>query len=344
MSTKVKETDTASSEVKPVTEQTTPSELTDQVKQLSLSESKKKSTSTTTKDKNEKKKVIKKKTNVSRAKKIFGKDPEQEILNMIQIACNDSFQLPDFRETLQNIKSLFYVRDYDGVFSVPEHLPVYTAQYIPARALCYYNLFSTEPELQAILSRKSHLYCMGAGTGSELVGISAAMLHAPSEKQEIVCHTQDIADWSKVLEDLEVTMRNRWDLQENHLKCEFSMGSVLETTPQLEEQFQKADLITAMFVMNELFVTKKRAMDMISLLIKNMRKGSHLLIVDSAGSFSNLQVGERTYMIYMLFDALKNHFAPVISDNARWYRYPSHLRYPLDLNNMRYFVRLYEKL
>ncbi|ORX88752.1 hypothetical protein K493DRAFT_341096 [Basidiobolus meristosporus CBS 931.73] len=292
----------------------------------------------------EKKNPSKKKPSPTRAKKLLGRDPEQEILNAIQIACNDSFQLPEFREILQNIKSLFYNRDYDGVFGTPEHLPVYSAQYIPARALCYYTLFSKEPELLDILSKKSHLYCMGAGSGSELVGISAAMLHAPSEQQEITCHTQDIADWSAVLGDLETTIRKRWGLEENNLRCEFSMGSVLETTPQLEEQFQKADLITAMFVMNELFVTKKRAMDMISLLIKNMRKGSHLLIVDSAGSFSNLKVGERTYMIYMLFDALKNHFAPVISDNARWYRYPNHLSYPLDLNNMRFFVRLYQKL
>ncbi|RKP24366.1 hypothetical protein SYNPS1DRAFT_23539, partial [Syncephalis pseudoplumigaleata] len=109
-------------------------------------------------------------------------------------------------------------------------------------------------------------------------------------------------------------------------------------------ELARADLVTAMFVMNELFTDKRQAMKLVQALVAHLRPGAYFLLVDSAGSFSNLKVGQRTYMIYTIFDALHAYFEPVISEDSEWYRYPKHLNYPLELNNMRYFIRLYRRL
>lgn len=82
---------------------------------------------------------------------------------------------------------------------------------------------------------------------------------------------------------------------------------------------QGADLITFMFVMNELFVNKTKSMALIQSLVSNMKKGAYLLIVDSAGSFSHLKVGGQTYMIYFLLDAIKT-LEKVIAEDSKWYR------------------------
>ena len=66
-------------------------------------------------------------------------------------------------------------------------------------------------------------------------------------------------------------------------------------------------------------------------------------MVESAGSFSHLKVGNKTYMVHMLLDAVKD-LQPVISDDSRWYRCPETVRYRIDVQNMRYFIRLYKKI
>ncbi|KAI7904899.1 uncharacterized protein BX663DRAFT_503958 [Cokeromyces recurvatus] len=69
-------------------------------------------------------------------------------------------------------------------------------------------------------------------------------------------------------------------------------------------------------------------------------------------------------MVYMLLDAIKD-LELVVGEDSRWYRYsiykyiykylillltlyyiirhPEHLKYPIDVQNMRYFIRLYKK-
>lgn len=42
-------------------------------------------------------------------------------------------------------------------------------------------------------------------------------------------------------------------------------------------------------------------------------------VVESAGSFSHLKVGNKTYMVHMLLDAIKD-LKPVIAEDSRWYR------------------------
>ncbi|KAJ2962298.1 hypothetical protein NQZ79_g2528 [Umbelopsis isabellina] len=163
------------------------------------------------------------------------------------------------------------------------------------------------------------MYLPGSGSGSELVGISAAMLHAAPSRQRVELIMQDIGDWDGVLNSLESSIRKQWKLDEHQLKCSYEQGDVLDASSRRDQLIQEADLITFMFVMNELFVNKAKAMALVQNLVKNMKKGAYLLVVDSAGSFSHLKVGGQTYMIYFLLDAIKS-LEKVIGEDSKWYR------------------------
>ncbi|KAF9143088.1 hypothetical protein BGX30_001388 [Mortierella sp. GBA39] len=356
-------------------------------------------------------------------RKVFGRSPDQHILNVVRESCQEAFNLPSFDTTLQTIKSHFFDRNYDAVFQNPEHLPVYSARYAPSRALCYYHLFMAHPILMKTLEGPSTILCIGSGAGSELVGISAAMVHAnpvvkvkkvkkvstkagkeeaeemakdtkdtngaeentttatlgmenlavsvdstqdpasPTEaseitpvpttktkakkpkvnKHQVTIVMQDYVNWSPILEPMEAVVRSRMVLGPERLQCETEVGNVLDLSEGLLERVAKADLITFMFVLNELFQDKKRTMLLVAKIVAAMPSGAHMLVVDSAGSFSNLKVGERTYMVYMLLDHLKS-LEVVYQDDSTWYRCPPSLTYPLKLENMRHFVRIYKKL
>ncbi|KAF9201059.1 hypothetical protein BGZ49_008713 [Haplosporangium sp. Z 27] len=362
-------------------------------------------------------------------KKVFGRSPDQYILNVVKESCQDAFNLPSFDETLQTIKSHFFDRNYDAVFQNPAHLPVYSARYAPSRALCYYRLFLEHPVLMKSLEGgPSTILCIGSGAGSELVGISAAMVHATPvsskmkkkkttstsksmkdiepehdqnglkedpivdssisgleklelssnsnsitapgsqttkdttisdealssikstkpkkpkvNKQQVTIVMQDYVDWSPILQPMETVIRSRMQLGPERLACETEIGNVLDLSEGLLRRVEKADLITFMFVLNELFQDKKRTMLLVAKIVAAMPSGAHMLVVDSAGSFSNLKVGERVYMVYMLLDHLKD-LEIVYQDDSTWYRCPPGVTYPLKLENMRHFIRIYKKL
>ncbi|KAJ1979175.1 hypothetical protein H4R34_002930 [Dimargaris verticillata] len=304
-----------------------------------------------------------------RGRRALGKDPEQVILNVIRLACAPTIADPDFGIKLRAIKHAFAERDFDRVFQTTENLPIYTAQYIPGRVLCYYQLITREPAIMAILRQRPSIFCMGGGAGSELMALAAASLNLPTKKmpnssssncaaetstippsppnplRPIICHTQDYVDWRPVLASLESTARSVWKIPPEWLQTEFTMGDLLFLDQDLEQRIGNADLVTAMFVMNELFtLDKQRAMKLVHTIVKALRPGKHLLLVDSAGSFSHVQIGSNTYMVYTIFDSLRNALRPVVTHSNVWYRYPLHLRYPLKLDNMQYYVRLYQKL
>ncbi|KAI7868319.1 hypothetical protein BDF14DRAFT_1795289 [Spinellus fusiger] len=275
--------------------------------------------------------------------RILGTDPEQSILILIVKACTPTFSRPDFGKTLQSIKANFVQRDYEGIFTEADNLQVYSAAYVPGRALCYYEIFS-RPQLIKLLAQSTKVYAVGSGSGSELVSIAAAMTRVPCERQKVQLVMHDIGAWGDVLGQFEARIRTDWKMPVNALTCSYQQSDVLnpENEAQQTELISSADLITFMFVMNELFVNKKGAMALIQSLVGSMKKGAYLLVVESAGSFSYLKVGDKTYMVYTLLDAVKD-FECVLSYDSLWYRHPDHLRYSIDIQNMRYFLRLYRK-
>ncbi|KAI7904898.1 uncharacterized protein BX663DRAFT_503954 [Cokeromyces recurvatus] len=211
--------------------------------------------------------------------KILGADPEQSILSMIRKACMNIFARQDFFKILQAIKQSFVQRDYEGIFTDPVNLEVYTAAYVPGRALCYFELFSMRPALLKILMKRSHLYCIGSGSGSELTAIAAAMTRVPAERQRVKLIMQDIGDYKSILDSLESTIREKWLLTPEQLECTYEQGDILDpNNSSIDTRLAEADLITFMFVMNELFVKKAAAMTLIQKMIQSMKKGAHLLV------------------------------------------------------------------
>ncbi|KAF9976285.1 hypothetical protein BGZ73_008831 [Actinomortierella ambigua] len=163
------------------------------------------------------------------------------------------------------------------------------------------------------------------------------------KKHQVTLVLQDYVDWSGILNPMQKVIRARMNLPKDRLKVETEVNNILDLDPSVLARAAEADLITFLFVLNELFQDKKRTMLLVAKVVAAMRPGAHLLVADSAGSFSNLKVGERTYMVYMLLDHLKD-LEIVYKDDATWYRCPPSATYPLKLENMRHFVRVYKKL
>ncbi|ORE19497.1 hypothetical protein BCV71DRAFT_177550 [Rhizopus microsporus] len=155
--------------------------------------------------------------------KILGNEPEQNILSMIRKACMNTFARNDFMKTLQTIKASFVQRDYEGIFTEATNLEVYAAAYVPGRALCYYEIF-TRPQLLKFLMKRSQLYCVGSGSGSELAAIAAAMTRVPAERQKVKLVMQDIGDYESVLASFENTIREKWSITEEQLECTYEKG------------------------------------------------------------------------------------------------------------------------
>ncbi|KAI9208724.1 uncharacterized protein BJ171DRAFT_489766 [Polychytrium aggregatum] len=301
--------------------------------------------------------------------------PEQSLLNCIREACAPTLSSPDFEAKIRKIKQLFFVRDFGGIFNDPELVPAYSAEYIPGRALCYRELFTAHDELrQVLLKDQGHVFALGAGAGSELVGLVSAMLGidkfatymqkrtaasaaadeipgSEAEKRKLprlTLHLQDIADYSCVLQPLEAAMRTHYRLPETRLTIESSVFDILDESPEakalLLAHLSKATLVTAMFILNELLANnKKDCVRLVTQLVRETAVGSLLLVVDSAGSFSEVKVGQGNYMIYHLLDSIQG-LEVVLKADSQWYRFPEDLNYPLRLNNMRYFLRLYRRV
>ncbi|KAJ3132731.1 hypothetical protein HK101_004575 [Irineochytrium annulatum] len=336
---------------------------------------------------------------------------EQLILDCVRHACEPVVTSTlqngwdDLPAALRVIKSLFTRRDYAAIFASGDDrlLVAYAAGYDGGRAMCYWELFTSITPLRGLLTlaaRKrrvkgfggsTRVLALGAGPGAELVGIAAAMVAplaqaaADGAKEdaeaggaptpEVVVHVQDIADYGSVIGSLETSIRKHFGLDASRLGVTFSTGDVLNAEPGADgwvSEIAEANLVTALFLLNELLsASKKDFVKLVSLLVENMKKGAYLLVIDSAGSFSEVVVGGakrnagaededdedrgaqsrepppagRTYMVYQLLDQI-SAFETAFKDDSRWYRFPVEppLEYPVKLHNMRHFVRLYKML
>ena len=272
-------------------------------------------------------------------------ETERAVLEIFENSTKDIVNQEDFVEKRQKIKQLFYHRQYLDIFSDPELVSVYAAEYPPSRALCYANLFLNDPQLSQILLSSSDLLCLGAGAGSEMVAISVAHSILKSEKHSqlrITC--QDIADYTHILNLFEEQLRVQYPTC--NVSFQHQVYDLLEPqySDKLVSEIAQSQLITAMFLLNELLASSKAGfVKLIGKIVENMKQGSYFLVVDSAGSFSELDVNGKSYKCFLLLDHVKA-FECVLSQDAQWYRFPEELRYPLKLNNMRYYLRLYRKI
>lgn len=130
-----------------------------------------------------------------------------------------------------------------------------------------------------------------------------------------------------------------------------------------------ATIVTLMFTLNELYSTSISATTNFLLSMTSVLKsGSLLLVADSPGSYSTVNLGkvsakdnsspQKTYPMQWLLDhtlleaatieadqgkTQENQWEKLYSHDSTWFRLPAELRYPINLEDMRYQIHLYRR-
>ena len=256
--------------------------------------------------------------------------------------------------------------------------------------------------------------CLGAGAGAEIVAL-AGLLHMASCRKghtdptnseavpgaENVITTPphadctpagasvnviDIADWSKVLQRLEMDSRNsaglcmiassiedglpKLNLDLRKLKISSTKCDLLQMpAEELAPLLCSSQLVTLMFTLNELYTTSMaKTTNLLLTLTYLMSPATLLLVVDSPGSYSTVDIGkssttkrpaQKKYPMQWLLDHTlldassvgssknaeqKRQWEKVDMAETKWFRLPKGLRYPLELEDMRYQYHLYRRL
>ena len=192
---------------------------------------------------------------------------------------------------------------------------------------------------------------------------------------ETIC--LDIADWSSILARLQTSITNPPPLSKyasaalKATNTPLADGEKFSTSfhkldllnidkATLQEQCGGADLITLMFTLNELYSSSIASTQrFLWNLAEVLRPGALLLVGDSPGSYSSVELNgkEKKYPLHWLLDHtlltdsgedLKSSkeggsWEKLVSDESRWSRVPEGLKYPIELENMRYQIHLYRR-
>ena len=152
-------------------------------------------------------------------------------------------------------------------------------------------------------------------------------------------------------------------------KLQFLQQDVLNMRPEdLATIYTNATLVTLMFTLNELYSTSMTAATSLLLsLTMLLPPGALLLVIDSPGSYSTVKLGataigddHKKYPMQWLLDHTMLESAAIGSSKnsssgrdqwekletreSDWFRLPKGLKYPIDLEDMRYQLHLYRRL
>ncbi|ORY80892.1 hypothetical protein BCR37DRAFT_393538 [Protomyces lactucae-debilis] len=260
----------------------------------------------------------------------------QELLNALATLVAPQLEdMETFTAQLQQIKQHFFKRNYELVFQNSELCDVYAARYLPSRALAYADLFhSTKPVLDllypppramrpserrlqpAVQKREPvRITAVGAGVGSELCALQLlprlrlAELDVDVDEDLIEVLDRDIemdvidnAAYAPFLSTLETSMADAFPPPKAKLgQCtlRYHQEDILQygTTDAFAAMLSETTLLTFMFVFNELFAASRvDAMKLIEAIAKNLPAGAHVLLIESAGDLSEVQVADGTMM------------------------------------------------
>jgi 25S rRNA (uracil2843-N3)-methyltransferase len=284
---------------------------------------------------------------------------------------------------IQGVKAALYDRDYPTAFGTLQNLEAYVARWTPSRALAYAHLFSNlvESALYAPSSSNNNnsnaednktkrILSIGGGAGAEIVGFGALALlnHCGNRDHKLHVTAVDVAEWDPVVAKISDYMNRNWAhnsgdnsndtsrsldehlanlslIDTDEIKVDFINHDIL-TLPRDRLDFSKLDLITSMFTTNELFTASRTGTVKFLKSLVECRKGTLLLFVESAGSYSEVMVGTKKFPVHFLINHVLSHdntWELLSSADSKWYRLPAGLSYPMQLENMRYFYRLYRR-
>ncbi|KIW62801.1 hypothetical protein PV04_10932 [Phialophora macrospora] len=237
---------------------------------------------------------------------------------------------------------------------------------------------SLSPGQPHSLTSACRLVCIGGGGGAEVAACAAAAQTILPPLVTMNVHVVDIADWSTCLQSLanafctppelsayaseSAKMANKAFVSPGAFDVRFSRHDVLAINEtDLAIMLQDVHLCTIMFTLNELFSASiTRATAFLLALTESMSSGSWLLVVDSPGSYSEVKIGKgddsktKEYPMKWLLDHTllevardddNSKWKKVVSDDSRWFRLNQQLlKYPIELENMRYQIHLYQRV
>jgi 25S rRNA (uracil2843-N3)-methyltransferase len=223
------------------------------------------------------------------------------------------------------------------------------------------------------------IVCLGGGAGAELVAFGAIINNILESQASQPGHLEmklvDIADWKQVLTHLHDSMitppllskfaashieeANKALVDAKMLEYSFVQQDILELEmAQAKELLGESNLVTIFFTLNELYTSSVSKTNALLLKIGNlMRIGGHLLVIDGAGSYATVTLNgnEKQYPMQWLLDytVLGNsnekrglntpRWTKIQESGSEWFRLGDGLKYPIDLENMRYQIHLYRK-
>ncbi|KAK9320421.1 hypothetical protein V1517DRAFT_329388 [Lipomyces orientalis] len=314
---------------------------------------------------------------------------QQSVLSLLRRAFSAVYSDPEtLANTIQAVKAHLYARDYAAAFESPDYLLAYTVRWSSSRALAYLHVLGDLcPHIRHVLTRtpnkKKNILCIGGGAGGEVLALATLANDLGAKNVNILA--VDIAHWDDVFVRLHDGIRRGlgWDKNEDgddiandSIQLKFTQMDILGVPCYLEEtdattglesvvasepegcndssndrvDFASLDIITILFTTNELFAqSRPRTLTLLRYITDNCKPGTLLLVVESAGSYSHIQIGSKTFPVQFLLDHTLvdggARWEKVVEDDAVWFRVDGALlKYPLQLENMRFFLRMYRRI
>ncbi|ATY65925.1 hypothetical protein A9K55_001589 [Cordyceps militaris] len=299
---------------------------------------------------------------------------QQRLLNHFMTAFADVLAAAELPPLLQTIKQALYRRDFAAAFGCEAHLAAYAARWSPPRALCYAGLF--QAHLPACTATR--MVCVGGGA-AELVAFASFLgddddddgAHS-SRRGELTL--VDAAPWEGVADTVLRALTTPLPLSPyasasahaanapllaqspEQLRLRVVRQDVLHVTEgQWADMFAPGSapvVVTLLFTLNELYTEGGIAQTtrFLRALEAALPDGSLLLVVDSPGSYSEAALGkdEKKYpMQWLLHHTLtkpasaSTEWTRLESHDSIWFRLSDQLKYPIQLENMRYQLHLY---
>ncbi|KAK7607365.1 hypothetical protein BKA81DRAFT_387283 [Phyllosticta paracitricarpa] len=224
--------------------------------------------------------------------------------------------------------------------------------------------------------------CLGGGAGAEIVGLAGFFRHLidegsdgdakedkrPMSRMDVTAI--DIANWSPVVASLQNAIRsppplskyasaaakeaNKELLTPELFHTRFLQQDVLSMEhEELSAEVKDANMVTIMFTLNELYTASlAKTQRFLLVLTEVLPAGAQLLVVDSPGSYSTVTLNgaEKKYPMHWILDhtllstTQVRKWEKTLEDESRWFRLPEGLKYPIELENMRYQIHLYKRI
>lgn len=289
--------------------------------------------------------------------------PSQEVIDIFKLAFHKELYEQDIEKLLyevQQVKEKLFNREYIDAFSDDVKRVAYVTRWSPSRAISYSSLFCHFDEILQVINNDNdtRILNIGGGAGAELLANLSIFTQdrytvKPTKASKLRITLVDIADWGHVVDRLMGQINERWLYNglTNQVEVNFQHEDILKTDLSTL-CIAETDLITMLFTTNEIFKEDRAgSIRFLQKLNSQCRSGCKLLIVESAGSYSHITVGTKKFPIQFLIDTVlmgkrgtqEGEWDLIAEKDSLWYRCDPNLDYPVKLENMRFFYRLYSK-